>query len=122
MDKFKLIHNELEKIKSRAAVELDYQLVEEVIYRDSNNYNSFSKLIFDIFLVFLERIIDSRYTYEAYKSWYIKLEGKELMWDGRDEYLLLWDTTSGEKKTLLVIETPKITFKIITDFINKVNT
>lgn len=122
MDKFKLIHNELEKIKLGIAVELDYQLVEEVIHKESNKFNSFSKLIFDLFLVFLERTIDSRYTYEAYKSWYIKLEGKELFWDGRDEYLLLWDTSSGEKKTLLVIETRKITFKIITDFINKINT
>ena len=119
MDKFKLIYDDLVKIKSGIATELDYILVEDVIYSDSNNFKTFSKLIYDIFLVFLDKTIDSRYTYEAYKSWFIKLEGKELFWDGRDEYLLLWDTTFGEKKTILVIETPKITFKIITDFINK---
>ena len=72
MDRFNLIINHLEKIKSNTASKEDYKFIEDIIKIEAANYNTFSKLVYDIFLFFIKDVKDSNYTFEAYKSWYIK--------------------------------------------------
>ena len=118
MDSFNLIINHLEKIKSNTANKEDYQFIEEIIQIESPNYNTFSKLVYDIFLFFIKDLKDSNYTFEAYKSWYIKTKQLEMFWDGRDSYLLLWDISTGVRKTLKVENSDIVTYKIIEEFLN----
>lgn len=90
--------------------------IDSIITSESNNYNTFSKLIYDIFLEMLTDYKNTNYSYSAYKSWFFHFDTLELFWDGRDEYLFLWDTTDGNKKTLKVTEANNINFKIIAEF------
>lgn len=118
MDRFNLIINHLEKIKSNTANKEDYQFIEQIIQIESPNYNTFSKLVYDIFLFFIKDLKDSNYTFEAYKSWYIKTKQLEMFWDGRDSYLLLWDISTGVRKTLKVENSDIVTYKIIEEFLD----
>ena len=117
MDRFNLIINRLEKIKLKTAANEDYKFIEQIIQIESANYNTFSKLVYDIFLFFIKDVKDSNYTFEAYKSWYIKTKQLEMFWDGRDSYLLLWDISTGERKTLKVENSDIITFKVIEEYL-----
>lgn len=117
MDRFNLIINRLEKIKLKTADNEDYKFIEQIIQIESANYNTFSKLVYDIFLFFIKDVKDSNYTFEAYKSWYIKTKELEMFWDGRDSYLLLWDIRTGERKTLKVENSDIITFKVIEEYL-----
>lgn len=117
MDRFNLIINRLEKIKLNTADNEDYKFIEQIIQIESANYNTFSKLVYDIFLFFIKDVKDSNYTFEAYKSWYIKTKQLEMFWDGRDSYLLLWDISTGERKTLKVENSDIITFKVIEEYL-----
>ena len=117
MDRFNLIINHLERIKSNTANNEDYKFIEDIIKIEAANYNTFSKLIYDIFLFFVQDVKDSNYTFEAYKSWYIKAKQLEMFWDGRDSYLLLWDISTGERKTLKVENSDIITFKVIEEYL-----
>ncbi|MFT5754728.1 MAG: hypothetical protein ACI924_001968 [Flavobacterium sp.] len=118
MDSFNLIISHLEKIKSNIAEDEDYKLIEQIIQIESANFNTFSKLVYDIFIFFISNIKSSNYTFEAYKSWYIKTKELEMFWDGRDSYLLLWDISAGVRKTLKVENSDIITYKIIEEFLN----
>jgi hypothetical protein len=118
MDSFNLIISHLEKIKSNIAEDEDYKLIEQIIQIESANFNTFSKLVYDIFIFFISNIKSSNYTFEAYKSWYIKTKELEMFWDGRDSYLLLWDISTGVRKTLKVENSDIITYKIIEEFLN----
>ena len=117
MDRFNLIINRLGKIKLKIADNEDYKFIEQIIQIESANYNTFSKLVYDIFLFFIKDVKDSNYTFEAYKSWYIKTKQLEMFWDGRDSYLLLWDISTGERKTLKVENSDIITFKVIEEYL-----
>ena len=117
MDRFNLIINRLEKIKLKTAANEDYKFIEQIIQIESANYNTFSKLVYDIFLFFIKDVKDSNYTFEAYKSWYIKTKQLEMFRDGRDSYLLLWDISTGERKTLKVENSDIITFKVIEEYL-----
>jgi hypothetical protein len=117
MDRFSLIVNHLERIQSKTASKEDYKFIEDIIKLEASNYNSFSKLIYDILLFFIKDVKDSNYTFEAYKSWYIKTKELEMFWDGRDSYLLLWDISIGERKTLKVENSDIITFKVIEEYL-----
>lgn len=117
MDRFNLIINRLGKIKLKIADNEDYKFIEQIIQIESANYNTFSKLVYDIFLFFIKDVKDSNYTFEAYKSWYIKTKELEMFWDGRDSYLLLWDIRTGERKTLKVENSDIITFKVIEEYL-----
>ena len=117
MDRFCLIVNHLERIKSKTASKEDYKFIEDIIKIEAANYNTFSKLVYDIFLFFIKDVKDSNYTFEAYKSWYIKTKELEMFWDGRDSYLLLWDIRTGERKTLKVENSDIITFKVIEEYL-----
>jgi hypothetical protein len=118
MDSFNLIISHLEKIKSNIAEDEDYKLIEQIIQIESANFNTFSKLVYDIFIFFISNIKSSNYTFEAYKSWYIKTKELEMFWDGRDSYLLLWDISAGVRKALKVENSDIITYKIIEEFLN----
>lgn len=122
MDRFTLIAEELENIKKGIGSKKDYKCSDEIIAFESKNYETFSKLIYDIFLFLLDEIKDSNYSFNAYKSWHIKTKELELFWDGRDQYLLLWEISNGDKKTLKIIETDNINFKIIDEYIVLINT
>jgi hypothetical protein len=117
MDRFNLIINRLEKIKLKTADNEDYKFIEQIIQIESANYNTFSKLVYDIFLFFIKDVKDSNYTFEAYKSWYMKIKELEMFWDGRDSYLLLWDIRTGERKTLKAENSDIITFKVIEEYL-----
>jgi hypothetical protein len=117
MNKFSLIINQLNKVQSNSAIDDDYNFVEEVIQNESASYNTFSKLIYDIFLFFIKDIKSCNYSFEAYKSWHIKTKDLELFWDGRDSYLLLWDISTGEKKSLKVESSDLVTFKVIHEYL-----
>ena len=117
MDRFNLIINHLERIQSKTASNEDYKFIEDIIKIEAANYNTFSKLVYDIFLFFIKDLKDSNYTFEAYKSWYIKTKELEMFWDGRDSYLLLWDIRTGERKTLKVENSDIITFKVIEEYL-----
>jgi hypothetical protein len=117
MDRFSLIVNHLERIQSKTASKEDYKFIEDIIKIEASNYNSFSKLIYDIFLFFIKDVKDSNYTFEAYKSWYIKTKKLEMFWDGRDSYLILWDISTGERKTLKIENSDITTFKLIEEYL-----
>lgn len=117
MNKFSLIINQLNKIQSNSAIDDDYKFIEEVIQIESTSYDTFSKLIYDIFLFLIEDKKSSNYSFEAYKSWYLKTKNLELFWDGRDNYLLLWDISNGEKKSLKVVDSDLVTFKVIQEYL-----
>ncbi|MEL1247385.1 hypothetical protein [Flavobacterium helocola] len=117
MDRFNLIINHLEKIKSNTANNDDYKFIEQIIQIESANYNSFSKLVYDIFLFLIKDVKDSNYTFEAYKSWYIKTIELEMFWDGRDSYLILWDISNGDRKTLKIESSDITNFKLIEEYL-----
>ena len=117
MDRFNFIINHLERINSNTASKEDCKFIEDIIKIEAANYNTFSKLVYDIFLFFIKEVKDSNYTFEAYKSWYIKTKELEMFWDGRDSYLILWDISSGERKTLKVENSDIITFKVIEEYL-----
>lgn len=117
MDRFNLIINHLEKIKSNTANNDDYKFIEQIIQIESANYNSFSKLVYDIFLFLIKDVKDSNYTFEAYKSWYIKTKELEMFWDGRDSYLILWDISNGDRKTLKIESSDITNFKLIEEYL-----
>ena len=117
MDRFNFIINHLERINSNTASKEDCKFIEDIIKIEAANYNTFSKLVYDIFLFFIKDVKDSNYTFEAYKSWYIKTKELEMFWDGRDSYLLLWDIRTGERKTLKVENSDIITFKVIEEYL-----
>ena len=117
MDRFNFIINHLERINSNTASKEDCKFIEDIIKIEAANYNTFSKLVYDIFLFFIKDVKDSNYTFEAYKSWYIKTKELEMFWDGRDSYLILWDISSGERKTLKVENSDIITFKVIEEYL-----
>jgi hypothetical protein len=98
--------NQLELIKS----------IDEIVTSENKKYDTYSKLIYDIFLDILTDYKTKNYSFSAYKSWFIKYDNLELCWDGRDEYLFLWDVTDGNKKTIKVIEADKINYQIISEF------
>lgn len=117
MDRFTLIINHLEKIKSNTANKDDYKFIEQIIQIESANYYTFSKLVYDIFLFFIKDVKDSNYTFEAYKSWYIKTKELEMFWDGRDSYLILWDISNGDRKTLKIESSDITNFKLIEEYL-----
>ena len=117
MDRFNLILNRLEKIKLKTAANEDYKFIEQIIQIESANYNTFSKLVYDIFLFFIKDVKDSNYTFEAYKSWYIKTKQLEMFWDGRDSYLILWDISNGDRKTLKIENSDITNFKLIEEYL-----
>ena len=117
MDRFNLIINSLEKIKLKTADNEDYKFIEQIIQIESANYNTFSKLVYDIFLFFIKDVKDSNYTFEAYKSWYIKTKELEMFWDGRDSYLILWDISTGDRKTLKIENSDITNFKLIEEYL-----
>ena len=117
MDRFSLIINHLERIQSKTASKEDYKFIEDIIKLEAANYNSFSKLVYDIFLFFIKDVKDSNYTFEAYKSWYIKTKKLEMFWDGRDSYLILWDISNGARKTLKIENSDITTFKLIEEYL-----
>jgi hypothetical protein len=117
MDRFSLIVNHLKRIQSKTASREDYKFIEDIIKLESANYNSFSKLVYDIFLFFIKDVKDSNYTFEAYKSWYIKTKELEMFWDGRDSFLILWDISTGERKTLKIENSDITTFKLIEEYL-----
>jgi len=117
MDRFNLIINRLEKIKLKTASKEDHKFIEDIIKIEAANYNSFSKLVYDIFLFFIKDVKDSNYTFEAYKSWYIKTKELEMFWDGRDSYLILWDISNDDRKTLKIENSDITTFKLIEEYL-----
>ena len=117
MDRFNLIINHLERIKSNTASKEDYKFIEDIIKIEATNYNTFSKLVYDIFLFFIKDVKDSNYTFEAYKSWYIKTKELEMFWDGRDSYLILWDISTGDRKTLKIENSDITNFKLIEEYL-----
>lgn len=117
MDRFNLIINHLERIKSKTASKEDYKFIEDIIKIEEANYNTFSKLVYDIFLFFIKDVKDSNYTFEAYKSWYIKTKQLEMFWDGRDSYLILWDISTGDRKTLKIENSDITNFKLIEEYL-----
>jgi|GEM_PF-5648655 len=117
MDRFSLIVKHLKTIQSKTASREDYKFIEDIIKLESANYTSFSKLVYDIFLFFIKEVKDSNYTFEAYKSWYIKTKELEMFWDGRDSYLILWDISTGERKTLKIENSDITTFKLIEEYL-----
>jgi len=117
MDRFNLIINHLERIKSKTASKEDYKFIDDIIKIESANYNTFSKLVYDIFLFFIQDVKDSNYTFEAYKSWYIKTKELEMFWDGRDSYLILWDISNGDRKTLKIESSDITNFKLIEEYL-----
>lgn len=117
MDRFNLIINHLERIQSNTASKEDYKFIEDIIKIEAANYNTFSKLVYDIFLFFIKDINDSNYTFEAYKSWYIKTKELELFWDGRDQYLLLLDISTADRKTLKIENSDITNFKLIEEYL-----
>lgn len=121
MDRFNLIINHLERIKSNTANKEDYKFIEQIIQIESVNYNTFSKLVYDIFLFLIKDIKDSNYTFEAYKSWRIKTKHLEMFWDGRDSLLLLWDISTGERKTLKVENSELMNYKIIEEYLELIS-
>lgn len=121
MDRFNLIINHLERIKSNTANKEDYKFIEQIIQIESVNYNTFSKLVYDIFLFLIKDIKDSNYTFEAYKSWRIKTKQLEMFWDGRDSLLLLWDISTGERKTLKVENSELMNYKIIEEYLELIS-
>ena len=70
-----------------------------------------------IFLFFIKDVKDSNYTFEAYKSWYIKTKELEMFWDGRDSYLILWDISTGDRKTLKIENSDITNFKLIEEYL-----
>ena len=96
--------------------------IDEIIISENKNYDTYSKLIYDIFLDILTGYNNKNYSFSAYKSWFIKYDILELCWDGRNEYLYLWDVTDGNKKTIKVIEADKINYHIITEFKEQIAT
>lgn len=117
MDRFNLIINHLERIESKTASKEDYKFIEDIIKIEAANYNTFSKLIYDIFLFFIKDVKDSNYTLEAYKSWYIKTKQLEMFWDGRDSYLILWDISTGDRKTLKIESSDITNLKLIEEYL-----
>lgn len=117
MDRFNLIINHLERIQSNTASKEDYKFIEDIIKIEAANYNTFSKLVYHIFLFFIKDINDSNYTFEAYKSWYIKTKELELFWDGRDQYLLLLDISTADRKTLKIENSDITNFKLIEEYL-----
>jgi hypothetical protein len=117
MDRFSLIVNHLERIQSKTACKEDYKFIEDIIKIEAANYNSFSKLVYDIFLFFIKDVKDSNYTFEAYKSWYIKTKELEMFWDGRDSYLILWDISNGDRKTIKIENSDITSFKLIEEYL-----
>jgi hypothetical protein len=106
------------KESSRKVVEFN----DSNLSRESENYLTYSKFVYDYFITQLTDYTFTNYAFEAYKSWGFKYPNLELFWDGRDEYLLLWDISGTNKKTLKIIETSKLTVDHIHEFINLVNT
>ncbi len=96
--------------------------IDEIFISENKKYDTYSKLIYDIFLDILTDYKTNNYSYSAYKSWYIRYDNLDLFWDGRDEYLLLWDVADGNKKTLKIIEANKINYKIISEFNDLIST
>ena len=96
--------------------------IDSIIKFESKSYETFSKLIYDIFLEILTEYKSKNYSFSAYKSWFIKYDAIELCWDGRDQYLYLWDVTDGNKKKIKVIEADKINYQIITEFKEQIAT
>ena len=117
MDRFNLIINHLERIKSNTANNEDYKFIEDIIKIEATNYNTFSKLVYDIFLFFIQDVKDSNYTFKAYNSWYIKTKELEMFWDGRDSYLILWDISTGDRKTLKIENSDITNFKLIEEYL-----
>ena len=117
MDRFNLIINHLERIKSNTASKEDYKFIEDIIKIEATNYNTFSKLVYDIFLFFIQDVKDSNYTFKAYNSWYIKTKELEMFWDGRDSYLILWDISTGDRKTLKIENSDITNFKLIEEYL-----
>lgn len=112
LSKFNSNENQLELINS----------IDEIIISENKKYDTYSKLIYDIFLDILTGYNNKNYSFSAYKSWFITYDNLELCWDGRDEYLFLWDVTDGNKKTIKVIEADKINYKIISEFKDLIST
>ena len=116
MSKFESIKSLLLEIKNNLNVVENTITIDQVIKEESKEFNTYSKLIYDIFIFTLTNIKNSNYTFHAYKSWIINVDTLELFWDGRDEYLYLWETNLGTKKTLKVIEIGNLNLKTITEF------
>lgn len=116
MDKLEQVKVLLLKINGNENQAENINSLDLIIRSESKNYTSYSKLIYDIFLSLLKNYKSSNYSYSAYKSWYIQYDNLELSWDGRDEYLYLWDTSEGTKNTIKVIEADKINYQIIQEF------
>lgn len=112
LSKFNSNENQLELINS----------IDEIIISENKKYDTYSKLIYDIFLDILTGYNNKNYSFSAYKSWFITYDNLELCWDGRDEYLFLCDVTDGNKKTIKVIEADKINYKIISEFKDLIST
>jgi hypothetical protein len=112
LSKLSSYENQLELIKS----------IDEIIISENKKYDTYSKLIYDMFLNILIGYKNKNYSFSAYKSWFITYDNLELCWDGRDEYLFLWDVTDGNKKTIKVIEADKINYQIISEFNDLIST
>jgi hypothetical protein len=116
MDKLEQVKVLLLKINGNENQAENINSLDLIIRSESKNYTIYSKLIYDIFLLLLKNYKSSNYSYSAYKSWYIQYDNLELSWDGRDEYLYLWNTSEGTKNTIKVIEADKINYQIIQEF------
>lgn len=90
--------------------------------KQSGNYLTYSKFVYDYLITQLEDYIFTNYFFEAYKSWVFKYTNLELFWDGRDEYLFLWDISNSNKQTLKVIATKDLTVEHLTQFIDLIKT
>ncbi len=85
MDKLEVVKDLLFKINSNENQEECINTLDSIIMSESKNYDSFSKLIYDIFLIILKDYKNTNYSYSAYKSWFIHFDNLELFWDGRDQ-------------------------------------
>ena len=116
MSKFESIKSLLLEIKNNQNVVENTITIDQIIKEESKEFNTYSKFIYDIFIFTLTNIKNSNYTFHAYKSWIINVDTLELFWDGRDDYLYLWETNLGNKKTIKVIEVGNLNLKTITEF------
>jgi len=122
MSKLEQIKELLSKVNSNENQLELINSIDEIIISENNKYDTYSKLIYDIFLDILTNYKTKNYSFSAYKSWFIAYDNLELCWDGRDEYLYLWDVTDGNKKTIKVIEADKINYQIISEFKELIST